>query len=96
MDARDITDVKMLEEKVQKYIQKDKFDINKVYYIIPVATFILLATLQPSFVKEKNVIKSIEIEKISPKKFVYAWVISTCIFMGAFAYWKSKNTLFSN
>jgi len=96
MDARDITDVKMLEEKVQKYIQKDKFDINKVYYIIPVATFILLATLQPSFIKEKNVIKSIEIEKISTKRFVYAWIILTCIFMGGFAYWKSKNISFSN
>jgi hypothetical protein len=90
MDTNDITSVKALEDKVQKYLNKDKFDINKIYYIIPLITFIFLLILQPFFIKEKKLVNSIKVEKISPKKFFYSWLILTLILFGIFIYNKNK------
>jgi hypothetical protein len=90
MDSKDITDVKMLEDKIQKYIRKDKFDTNKIYYIIPIVSFILLTIIQPAIIKQKKVVKSIEIEEVSIRKFIYAWLILSLIFVGVFVYWKNK------
>lgn len=90
MDTNDIKIIKSLENKVQVYLNRGKFDINKLYYIIPCFTFVMLAIIQPYCIKETVVINSIKTEKISPKKFLYTWLIFTLILFGILLYYKNK------
>jgi hypothetical protein len=90
MDTNDIKNIKLLENKVHMYLNRNKFDYNKLYYVIPCFSFVILIITEPYFIKESMVVNSIKTEKISPKKFLYTWLFLTLILFGILIYYKKQ------